>query len=153
MIDDAGVALGVRDQQILREVDTVIGIDEVGRGALAGPVVVCAAAFNEIPVDPEVRDSKLVTPRKRERVAARLRESGVRWAACEVWPAVIDRINILEATRLAMAAVARALMTPRSAIITGMSKCRAAAVTGGHDSAGSRAMVMLCAAKKPITSA
>jgi ribonuclease HII len=118
LIDDAGMALGVKDQEILREVGTVIGIDEVGRGALAGPVVVGAAAFNEIPVDDEVRDSKLLTPRKRERVAARLLENGVRWAACEVWPAVIDRINILEATRLAMAALARALMTPRSVIIT-----------------------------------
>jgi ribonuclease HII len=112
------MALGVKDREILLEADTVIGVDEVGRGALAGPVVICAAAFDDIPFDDEVRDSKLLTPETRERVALRLRRCGVRWVACEVWPAVIDRINILEATRLAMAASARSLMTSRSVIIT-----------------------------------
>jgi ribonuclease HII len=111
-------ALGSKDREILLEADTVIGVDEVGRGALAGPVVVCAAAFAEIPVDDEVRDSKLLTARRRERIAVRLRDSGARWVMCEVWPALIDRINILEATRLAMAAAARSLMTPRSVIVT-----------------------------------
>ena len=111
-------SLGLKDREILLETDTVIGVDEVGRGALAGPVVVCAAAFDDIPVDDEVRDSKLLTARCRERVAVRLRASGARWVLCEVWPAVIDRLNILEATRLAMAAAARTLITPRSVIVT-----------------------------------
>jgi ribonuclease HII len=110
--------LGSKDREILLEADTVIGVDEVGRGALAGPVVVCAAAFTEIPDDAEVRDSKLVTARRRETIATRMRDSGIRWAMCEVWPVVIDRLNILEATRLAMSAAARALLTPRSVVIT-----------------------------------
>lgn len=111
-------SLGSKDREILLEADTVIGVDEVGRGALAGPVVVCAAAFAEIPDDAEVRDSKLLTARRREAIATRMRDSGIRWVACEVWPVVIDRINILEATRLAMVAAARALLTPRSVVIT-----------------------------------
>jgi ribonuclease HII len=111
-------SLGSKDREILLETDTVIGVDEVGRGALAGPVVICAVAFTEIPDDPEVRDSKLLTARRREAIASRLRISGVRWVMCEVWPIVIDRINILEATRLAMASAARTLMTARSVVIT-----------------------------------
>jgi ribonuclease HII len=114
----SGGFLGSKDREILLEADTVIGVDEVGRGALAGPVVVCAAAFADIPDDREVRDSKLLTARRREAIATRMRSSGCRWAVCEVWPAVIDRFNILEATRLAMSAAARPLMTPRSVVIT-----------------------------------
>jgi ribonuclease HII len=111
-------ALGSRDREILFDANTIIGIDEVGRGALAGPVVVCAAAFKKIPDDDEVRDSKLLPPRRRDSIAARLRGCGARWVVCEVWPELIDRVNILEATRLAMAAAARTLMVPGSVIVT-----------------------------------
>lgn len=111
-------ALGSRDREILLGADTVIGVDEVGRGAHAGPVVVCAAAFEQIPDDDLVRDSKLLTPRRREQVVSRLRGYGARWVACEIWPEIIDRINILEATRLAMAAAARALVIPNTVVVT-----------------------------------
>ena len=110
--------LGSRDREILRGACAVIGVDEVGRGALAGPVVVCAAAFEEIPDDHEVQDSKLLTPRRRQEIAARLRSSRVCWAICEVWPDLIDRINILEATRLAMASTARSLATGDAVVVT-----------------------------------
>ena len=112
------VSLGSRDRGILAGVDVLIGVDEVGRGALAGPVVVCAAAFEQIPDDGEVRDSKLLTPRRREQVASRLRGCGARWVACEIWPELIDRVNILEATRLAMAATARTLLTSNAVVVT-----------------------------------
>jgi ribonuclease HII len=117
MTPDFGI-LGSRDREILLDANTVIGVDEVGRGALAGPVVVCAVAFDEIPDDDDVRDSKLLGPRRRKSVAARLRSCGARWAVCEVWPELIDRINILEATRLAMAAAARTLVAQGSVVIT-----------------------------------
>ena len=110
--------LGSKDRDLLLGANAIIGVDEVGRGALAGPVVVCAAAFEEIPDDGEVRDSKLLSPRRRYSIAARLRNGGARWVVCEVWPELIDRINILEATRLAMAAAARTLIAPRSVVIT-----------------------------------
>lgn len=111
-------ALGSKDREILLGAESVIGIDEVGRGALAGPVVVCAIAFDEIPSDEWVQDSKLLTQSRREAAAARLRKSGARWVACEVWPAVIDRINILEATRVAMAAAARTLLRSGVVVVT-----------------------------------
>ena len=117
MTSEVGV-LGSRDREILLGARRVIGVDEVGRGALAGPVVVCAAAFEEIPNDDEVRDSKLLTPRRRESIAFRLRRCGARWVVCEIWPELIDRINILEATRLAMAAAARTLLVSRSVVVT-----------------------------------
>ena len=110
--------LGSKDRDLLLGANAIIGVDEVGRGALAGPVVVCAAAFEEIPDDGEVRDSKLLSRRRRDSIAARLRNGGARWVVCEVWPELIDRINILEATRLAMAAAARTLIAPRSVVIT-----------------------------------
>ncbi|MCG6950273.1 MAG: ribonuclease HII [Acidobacteria bacterium] len=110
--------LGSKDRELLRRAGSIIGIDEVGRGALAGPVVVCAAAFVHVPEDDEVRDSKVMTKRQRERAAQRLRDCGARWVVCEVWPEVIDRINILEATRLAMAAAARTLIDEKSVVVT-----------------------------------
>ena len=112
-------ALGSKDREILLGAESVIGIDEVGRGALAGPVVVCAIAFGEIPDDEWVRDSKLLTQSRREDAAFRLRNSGARWVTCEVWPAVIDRINILEATRVGMAAAARTLLSSGAVVVPG----------------------------------
>jgi ribonuclease HII len=96
----------------------VVGVDEVGRGALAGPVVVCAAAFSTIPDDPRVRDSKELGPATREQVARSLVRSGMHWAVCEIWVELIDRVNILESTRLAMAAVIRTLVSPNSVVVT-----------------------------------
>jgi ribonuclease HII len=116
--DEAKLRLGANDRRLLEGADLIIGVDEVGRGSLAGPVVVCAASFATIPDDQEVRDSKQMTPRQRERVAARLRRSGVRCVMCEIWVEVVDRLNILEATRLAMRSAALSLMTSRSVVVT-----------------------------------
>ncbi len=114
----AGVALGARDRRLLKEADAVIGVDEVGRGALAGPLVVCAARFKSIPVDRGVRDSKLLSAHQREAALVRLDRWGVRWAVCEIGPEVIDRINILEATRLAMRSAALSIARPSSIVVT-----------------------------------
>jgi ribonuclease HII len=110
--------LGLKDREILRGAESIIGVDEVGRGALAGPVVVCAASFAAIPDDPGVRDSKQLTGNRRDEAASRLRASGARWVVCEVWVELIDKLNILEATRLAMRAAAGALVTPEAVVIT-----------------------------------
>ena len=111
-------SLGSKDREILRGAESIIGVDEVGRGALAGPVVVCAASFAAIPDDPDVRDSKQLTENRRNEAASRLRASGARWAVCEVWVELIDKLNILEATRLAMRAAAGALVTPEAVVVT-----------------------------------
>ena len=78
------------------------GVDEAGRGCLAGPVVAAAV----VP-DPErpvagVDDSKKLAPDLRRRLAERVRASALAWSVVAVEPGRIDRVNILEATREAM---------------------------------------------------
>lgn len=111
-------ALGALDRRLLRRADAVIGVDEVGRGALAGPVVVCAARLTSVPRDDGIRDSKTTTPRQREEAVLRLRDAGLRWVVCEIGVELIDRLNILEATRRAMRAAALSLASPASVVVT-----------------------------------
>ncbi|MBO1756114.1 ribonuclease HII [Allobranchiibius sp. CTAmp26] len=79
------------------------GMDEVGRGALAGPVSVGAVVIDEhSPTAPQgVRDSKLLTPAARERLVPRLRRWAVAYAVGHASAAEIDRIGIMAALRLA----------------------------------------------------
>lgn len=80
------------------------GLDEAGRGPLAGPVVAAAVVF-DFPLSQElagVRDSKAVTPAFRERLFALVRRSSFRSAVGWALPEEIDRHNILQATFLAM---------------------------------------------------
>ncbi|MCU0303404.1 MAG: ribonuclease HII [Thermoanaerobaculales bacterium] len=102
---------------MLRRSAAIIGVDEVGRGSLVGPVVVCAARFERIPRSARVRDSKLLTARQRREVALWLRQVCPAWVVVEVWQETIDRLNILEATRLAMTAAVRALAAPDTEVV------------------------------------
>ena len=82
----------------------VAGVDEVGRGPLAGPVV-CAAVI--LPLEEEKRvlgidDSKKLSAKKREALAEQIRAAARAYAIAEVDAAIIDEINILQATRLCM---------------------------------------------------
>lgn len=109
--------LGARDRVILRRADAVVGVDEVGRGCLAGPVVVCAATFDRIPRTPRVRDSKRLTAKQRRETAVWIRDVCRAWVVIEVWQELIDRINILEATRLAMRTAVGALAQPGNEVV------------------------------------
>lgn len=81
----------------------VAGLDEVGRGALAGPVVAAAVILDlEKPLPEKLNDSKQLTFKQRERISRELQESAVAFAIGAVEAAEIDRINILQATRRAM---------------------------------------------------
>lgn len=86
----------------------VIGVDEVGRGPLAGPVTVCAAAVRRgtklTPLKNGVKldDSKKLTAKSREAWAKKLKASDVAFAIASVTPAVIDRVNISCAANLAV---------------------------------------------------
>lgn len=80
----------------------VCGVDEVGRGPLAGPVV-CAAVI--MPVDDiidGVDDSKKLTEKKRQKLAEEIKKKAIAYAICRIEPQIIDEINILQATRLCM---------------------------------------------------
>jgi len=80
----------------------VAGVDEVGRGCLAGPVVAAAVVLHPDHHIPGVCDSKLVPAAERERLCARIQRYAVAWAVAEADPAEIDRINIHQASLRAM---------------------------------------------------
>lgn len=84
----------------------VAGVDEAGRGALAGPVVAGAVIFPSIGLDEKqlqgVRDSKQMTPHTREMWSLCIKEVSIGWGVGFAWPDEIDGLGILPATRLAM---------------------------------------------------
>ena len=80
----------------------IAGVDEAGRGPLAGPVVAAAVILDpERPID-GLRDSKKLSPSRREALACEIRECSLSWSVAWCKTAEIDAINILEATMLAM---------------------------------------------------
>ncbi|MFL6262135.1 MAG: ribonuclease HII [Thermoanaerobaculia bacterium] len=96
----------------------IAGVDEVGRGSLAGPVVAAAVVLDGRCLVPGVDDSKYLTPPERERAAAAIRSHAVAFAVAAIPPDVIDRVNILEATRLAMGeALSRLRPVPDCAVV------------------------------------
>lgn len=83
----------------------IAGVDEVGRGCIAGPVVAAACILDPTRPFPDgLNDSKKLTADKRDDIAAELRECAVAYAIGQVEADEIDRINILEATKKAMLA-------------------------------------------------
>ncbi len=82
--------------------ELVCGIDEAGRGPLCGPVVAAAVILKKDDHIEGVNDSKKLTEKKREELFEIVKERAVAWSVGIVDEETIDRINILEATRLAM---------------------------------------------------
>ncbi|MGI6434229.1 MAG: ribonuclease HII [Syntrophomonadaceae bacterium] len=80
----------------------IAGLDEVGRGPLAGPVVAAAVILPPRFFLAGVDDSKKLTALKRNRLAVEIKKQAVSWAVASVYPARLDEINILNATREAM---------------------------------------------------
>lgn len=81
----------------------VAGVDEVGRGCLAGPVVAAACVLDPGKPLPEgIDDSKKLTAEKREEITAELKANCIAYATGQIEADEIDRINILEATKKAM---------------------------------------------------
>jgi ribonuclease HII len=89
----------------------VAGVDEAGCGPLAGPVVAAAVIFPAYTYIPEVRDSKKLTPNKREVLYSIIAESAISFGVGIVPPGEIDRINIRRATFKAMRKAIGALKT------------------------------------------
>jgi ribonuclease HII len=114
------------------------GVDEAGRGPLAGPVTAAAVMLDpERPID-GLRDSKKLSATARERLADEIRERAAAWCVAEASVAEIDRLNILHATMLAMQrAVAGLLLSPDEVWVDG-NRCpewvwRSQAVVKGDD--------------------
>tara|TARA_R110002110_G_scaffold415765_3_gene655278 strand:- start:43809 stop:44426 length:618 start_codon:yes stop_codon:yes gene_type:complete len=82
--------------------DDLAGVDEVGRGPLAGDVVAAAVILDPARPVPGLRDSKKLSPVRRESLAALIRDNALSWAIGRASVAEIDEINILQASLLAM---------------------------------------------------
>ncbi len=80
----------------------VAGVDEAGRGPLAGPVVAGAVILDKHSAIEGLRDSKKLTPRRRSELALEIRQKSLAWSIAWADAAEIDSLNILEATLLAM---------------------------------------------------
>lgn len=91
----------------------IAGIDEAGRGPLAGPVVAAAVIFPAgFRPDQRITDSKKLTDRLREELFTIITQSALAYAIADTDAPTIDRINILQATRLAMRKAVEALSHP-----------------------------------------
>jgi ribonuclease HII len=102
-----------------RGLSRVAGVDEVGRGPLAGPVTAAAVVLDPDHIPPGLNDSKKLTAARRVALAAILRDT-CDWCVVHVSPAEIDRINILQASMVAMTrAVAGLRMSPDHVLVDG----------------------------------
>jgi ribonuclease HII len=114
----------------------VCGVDEAGRGPLAGPVYAAAVILDRKRRINGLADSKLLTPERRDVLAGRIRERAVAWAVAHATVEEIDRINIFHASMLAMRRAVQALgVQPEEAWIDGNScpslTCKAKAIVDG----------------------
>ena len=98
----------------------VAGVDEAGRGPLAGPVVAAAVILDELQPIKGLGDSKVISPRRRERLFDEIRAKALASCIAEASVEEIDRLNILQATLLAMQrAVAGLRLPPRLVLVDG----------------------------------
>jgi ribonuclease HII len=99
----------------------IAGVDEVGRGPLAGPVVACAVIMPpDVRAIPGVDDSKQLTAAERERLAVKIRERAVSFGVGAASVREIDRVNIYHATVIAMRrALRRLTVVPNQVLIDG----------------------------------
>lgn len=96
------------------------GVDEAGRGPLAGPVVAAAVILDPAAPITGLKDSKQISPQRRAQLALVIRARAIAWALGEASPEEIDQLNILQATFLAMRRALLALGTvPGHIVIDG----------------------------------
>ena len=98
-------------------VTRIAGVDEAGRGPLAGPVVAAAVVLPADPDLPGLDDSKRLTPARREALFDRIRSQAEAWGVGVSDSAEIDRMNILRATLKAMRGAISALSTPPGRVL------------------------------------
>jgi len=96
----------------------VAGVDEVGRGALAGPVVVAAVILPPTACLEGLDDSKKLSPQKRQRLAQEVRAQALAFCLKHMDAAEVDRLNVLQATRQAMVEAVRGLSLQPGCVVT-----------------------------------
>ena len=121
---------------LLRSEGLVCGVDEAGRGPLAGPVVAAAVILDPANPVEGLNDSKKLSAKRRELLAIEIRAKALAWSVAEATVEEIDAINILQASMLAMRrAVEGLVVKPVRALIDGNRcpalACKAEAIVGG----------------------
>ena len=107
------------DYSLEQQAEIVAGVDEAGRGPLAGPVVAAAVILNPEKIPKGVNDSKMVSPAKREKLFEEINSTAIVGVSI-IGIGDIDRLNILGATKLAMRnAVAALAKTPNLVLVDG----------------------------------
>jgi ribonuclease HII len=101
----------------------ICGVDEAGRGPLAGPVVAAAVVLDPARPIEGLADSKRLTERARERLAPLIRERALGWALASASVAEIDALNILQATLLAMRRAVEALALRPDEVLVDGNRC------------------------------
>ena len=97
----------------------IAGVDEVGRGPLAGPVTAAAVILDPLNIPDNLNDSKVLSSKKREKLFEELKSSSI-CAVAHVSPEEIDKLNILQASLLAMVnAVTNLKVKPKHILIDG----------------------------------
>ena len=98
----------------------IVGVDEVGRGPLAGPVV-CAAVvmpLDDLSIIEGIDDSKKLSEKKRELLAEKIKQTAIAYTIIETDEKIIDEINILEATKLGMKRAVESLSIAPDVVLT-----------------------------------
>ena len=116
----------------------IAGVDEAGRGPLAGPVTAAAVVLEPSYNIAGLKDSKLLTPRRREQLAMEIRRHALAWAVGWADHLEIDRINILQAAFLAMKRAILALsIRPEKVLVDGnrcpVLECETQAIVHGDN--------------------
>ena len=107
----------IEDGLIAQGFSPIAGVDEVGRGPMAGPVVACAVILPDGQLIPGVNDSKKLTEKRRTALAEEIKNAAISYAFGIIQPHEIDEINILQATLKAMVLAVGALKVQPSAIL------------------------------------
>jgi ribonuclease HII len=117
----------------------VAGVDEAGRGPLAGPVTAAAVILDPARPVPGIADSKELSPVRREELALLIKQAAVAWAIASAGVDEIDALNILQASLLAMKRAVEALAAAPELVLVDGNRCpslacAAEAVVGGDAS-------------------
>ena len=121
----------------------IAGVDECGRGPLAGPVVAAAVILPDDCVIPDLTDSKKLSAKIRAIIEPKIKDTSIAWAISQVEAQQIDEINILQASLLAMKqAIVKLDQQPEKALIDGNFiphglKCNAQAIVKGDSKVSS----------------
>lgn len=105
------------EESYARGFKAIAGVDEVGRGPLAGPVIAAAVILPRGYSNPEIKDSKLLTAKQREKLAPMIKKHATSWGLGVAAVEDIDRLNILQASLLAMVRALAALQSKADCIL------------------------------------